>query len=300
MSALVPGGEKERDFSWLDWSLVRDLSPDGHDLALRRERRRGKGPATPRTSAGPTARRPFASVPKCSQSLRRRAARAGDRRGGHESTDSALYPIGTASRRMFPRTRAPHGPRPTFFDGARQDPVLRQRAGSRHTTLVQGVDDTKPRAISPEGYRFAGRGRLPDGKLATVTGPDQAPSTCIPVEGGEPTPIPGMVTGDIPSSWSPDGRGLLVRRRGEVPHAHHGPRTRGVREKRSCLEKSSIPPDPAGVTVGEPVLRHEERNRPTGSSMSIPTTPETWPTSNGRRRPSSCLRRSLYKIRATQ
>src|SRR5206468_8159563 len=27
--ALAPGEQKERDLSWLDWSLVRDLSPDG-------------------------------------------------------------------------------------------------------------------------------------------------------------------------------------------------------------------------------------------------------------------------------
>ncbi|HSP93430.1 MAG TPA: protein kinase, partial [Thermoanaerobaculia bacterium] len=32
ISALLPGAEKERDFSWLDWSLVRDISPDGQML----------------------------------------------------------------------------------------------------------------------------------------------------------------------------------------------------------------------------------------------------------------------------
>ena len=43
ISALVPGAEKERDYSWLDWSLIRDISADGQTL-LFGESGEGGGP----------------------------------------------------------------------------------------------------------------------------------------------------------------------------------------------------------------------------------------------------------------
>ena len=93
-------------------------------------------------------------------------------------------------------------------------------------------------------------GVSPDGKFTTVTGPDQR-NYLYPVEGGEPTPIPGLVAGDIPCGWSPDGREILIRRRGEVParimllDLHSG---------QKGLWKELIPPDPAGVTSISPVV----------------------------------------------
>ena len=43
ISVLLPGSEKERDFSWLDWGLIRDVTPDGQ-MILFDETGEGGGP----------------------------------------------------------------------------------------------------------------------------------------------------------------------------------------------------------------------------------------------------------------
>ncbi|MGH9368406.1 MAG: TolB family protein, partial [Thermoanaerobaculia bacterium] len=110
---------------------------------------------------------------------------------------------------------------------------------------VQGTDDARPRAISPEGYRAFDRSISPDGKLVAVIGPDQK-QYLYPVEGGEPSAIPGLVAGDIPASWTADGRSLLIGRRGEVPLKVF---QLDLRTGRKELWKELIPPDPAGITT---------------------------------------------------
>ncbi len=51
---LAPGAQQERDLSWLDWSWIADLSPDGQRAAVQRVRRRsGSG----RCSLSPEDRR---------------------------------------------------------------------------------------------------------------------------------------------------------------------------------------------------------------------------------------------------
>ena len=52
---------RERDLSWLDLSLVTDLSADGRQLVFS-ESGEGGGPGTPCSSAAPTAPRPCASA----------------------------------------------------------------------------------------------------------------------------------------------------------------------------------------------------------------------------------------------
>ena len=104
----------------------------------------------------------------------------------------------------------------TFLPDGRKISFSGAEPGRGVRLWVQGVEEDKPRAISPEGYRMLWSGCSPDGSVAVVTGPDQR-FYFYPLAGGEPTPIPGLVAGDIPFSFSADGRSLLVRRRGEVP-----------------------------------------------------------------------------------
>jgi eukaryotic-like serine/threonine-protein kinase len=253
MSALVPGGEKERDFSWLDWSLVRDLSPDGQTL-LFGESGEGGGPGysayVRRADGSPAVRLGPGNALSLSAGGRLALAIVGEA----TSQRIALYPIGTGEPKIFP----PNGLRmdqATFFDGSRRILFSASEPGRGTRLWVQGVEEAKPRAISPEGYRMLDGGVSPDGKLTVVSGPDQR-QYFYPVEGGEPTPIPGLVAGDIPFAWSPDGRELLVRRRGEVP-------TRilvlDARSGEKKLWKELIPPDPAGVTSVSPVFVTPDR-----------------------------------------
>jgi Tol biopolymer transport system component len=117
---------------------------------------------------------------------------------------------------------------------------------------IQGIEDARPRAISPEGYRGFNHGVSPDGKFVAVTGPDQR-FYLYPIEGGEPTPIPGLLPGEVVRGWAPDGESLLVDRRGDVPSKVFAVHARSGRRE---VWRELIPPDPAGIsTIGGLAVR---------------------------------------------
>ena len=60
MIGLAPGETKERDLSWLDWSVPSSLSPDGQ-MILFQEAGEGGGPSTLSIFARPTVRPPSGS-----------------------------------------------------------------------------------------------------------------------------------------------------------------------------------------------------------------------------------------------
>jgi Tol biopolymer transport system component len=253
ISALLPGSEKERDFSWLDWSLLRDLSQDGETM-LFGESGEGGGPGysayvrkadgSPAVRLGPG--NVFALSPDAQLSL--------GVVGEAADQQIVLYPIGAGEPRKLP-TAGLRIFMATFLPDGRRILFAANEAGHGTRLWVQGLQDAKPRAVSPEGYRMVFAGVSPDGKLTTATGPDQR-FYLYPVDGGEPTPIRGLVPGDIPSGWSPDGRELLIRRRGEVPARVM---LLDLASGQKKLWKELVPPDPAGVTSVSPVIATPDR-----------------------------------------
>ncbi len=247
ISGLVPGSPKERDFSWLDWSLARDLSPDGQML-LFDETGEGGGPGysvcvrkadgSPAVRLGPGLA--AALSPDGGSVL------AFTKEGS--AYRMVVYPIGAGEPRRLPATPIrieqagwlPDGRR-ILFSGSEPD------HGSR--IWVQGLDDAKPRPVAPEGYRMFAKGLSPDGRAVASLGPDQR-FYLYPVEGGEPTAIPGLVKGDVPSGWTQDGRSIFVRARGEVPQRLW---KLDVATGRKELWKELMPPDPAGIWLISPV-----------------------------------------------
>jgi hypothetical protein len=100
----------------------------------------------------------------------------------------------------------------------------------------------KPKAVSPEGVGFATT-LSPDGKLAATT-LSGGPAVIVPVEGGDPRPVPGSVTGDLPSIWSSDGRALFV----VVPAAPGSRIDRiDIATGKRTTERTLIPADKAGL-----------------------------------------------------
>jgi hypothetical protein len=247
ISVLLPGSDKERDFSWLDWGLIRDVTPDGQ-MILFDETGEGGGQGY------------SVYVRKADGSP---AVRLGRGVGAELSPDARLalglekvgdlnrvviYPIGAGEPKTLPPTPIrieqagwlPDGRR-IIFSGSEPD------RGSR--IWVQGLDEVKPKPVSPEGYRIFGKGLSPDGRHVAAIGPDQR-FYQYPVEGGEPTPIPGLVKGDVPGQWTRDGRSLFLRRRGDIPQRIM---KFDVTTGRKELWKELMPPDPAGVWIVSPV-----------------------------------------------
>jgi len=243
ISALAPGGEKERNLSWLDWSLVRDLSRDGQTL-LFDETGEGGGSGysvyVRKTDGSPAVRLGEGAGAALSPDGRLALSLVGP----VSSPTMVLYPVGTGDTKSLPAAGLRIRDVSWFPDG-RRILISANEADHGLRLWVQALDGGKPRAISPEGYEGFLHSISPDGKSAAVTGPDRR-FYLYPVEGGEPTPLPGLLVGDIPCGWSADGHSLFVRRRGELPARILLVDTRSGRRQ---IWKELKPTDPAGVTT---------------------------------------------------
>jgi Tol biopolymer transport system component len=250
ISALPPGSEKERDLSWLDWSLVRDLSHDGQIL-LFDESGEGGGAGysvyVRKTDGSPAVRLGEGAGAALSPDGRLALGIA----GGSLAQRILLHPIGTGEARSLPGMGLRIHNVDWLPDGRR---ILISANEPDHGVRlwIQGIEDARPRAISPEGYRGFNHGVSPDGKFVAVTGPDQR-FYLYPIEGGEPTPIPGLLPGEVVRGWAPDGESLLADRRGEVPSKVFAVHARSGRRE---VWRELIPPDPAGIsTIGGLAVR---------------------------------------------
>ncbi len=234
--------QQERDLSWLDWSSVQDIAPDGSFFVFA-ESGEGGGPGyssylrrmdgsppvrlgtgTPR-SISPDGRWTLAVtlVPPKPQ-LSSLPTGAGESRvvtaGGLSVTLAAWFP-----------------------DGKRVLLNASEGTGGTRLFLLENLD-AKPRPLSPPGYRALPHGISPDSKVAAVVGPDRR-HYLYPLGGGEPTPIPGLEPGEDPVGWTSDGRLLYVFRRGDYPGKVY--RLEPATGKRE-LWKVLTPPDPAGIS----------------------------------------------------
>ena len=247
ISVFLPGSDKERDFSWLDWGLIRDVTPDGQ-MILFDETGEGGGPGYSvyvRKADGSPAVRLGRGV-GAELSPDGRTALAVEKQGDLNRLVS--YPIGAGEPKTLPATAIRIEQAGWLPDGRRI--ILSGSEPDRGSRIwVQGLDEAKPKPVSPEGYRIFGKGLSPDGRHVAAIGPDQR-FYQYPVEGGEPTPIPGLVKGDVPGQWTRDGRSLFVRRRGDMPQRIM---KLDVTTGRKELWKELMPPDPAGVWTVSPV-----------------------------------------------
>ncbi|HEY3124113.1 MAG TPA: protein kinase [Thermoanaerobaculia bacterium] len=242
VSALPPGAEKERNLSWLDWTLVRGLSSDGRTLLFDESGEgggRGYSVYVRKTDGSPAVRLGEGSGAGLSPDGRLALSLV----GSVFSPTVVLYPVGTGEPKSLPPTGLRIQDASWLPDGKR---ILLSANEPEHGTQlwVQRIGDPKPRAISPEGYTSFAHAISPDGKFAAVSGPDRR-LYLYPIAGGEPTPIPGLDPADIPSGWTADGRSIFVRRRGEVPAKIFLVDPQSGRKE---IWKQLTPADPAGVT----------------------------------------------------
>jgi predicted Ser/Thr protein kinase len=238
--ALPTGEEKERDLSWLDWSLLRSLSADGKTIYFS-ESGEGGGvgyslyvrgtdgsPAVRLGEGGPAALSPDA---KWALGILR------------PTTDAELiaYPTGTGEARRLPMDNLKVQDADWTPDGKRIV-VEATEPGRGGRLYIRDFAGGKPRPITPEGYRLFVNGISPDGKAVAVRGPDDR-LYLYPLEGGEPTPLPGLTTLDRPIGWTNDGRLYVFRREAPARVYRYDPRT-GQKE----LWKELMPRDAAGVS----------------------------------------------------
>jgi serine/threonine protein kinase/Tol biopolymer transport system component len=242
ISGLPPGETRERDLSWLDWSLLKDIRADDA-MMLFDETAEGGG------SQGSVYLRPMDGSP---------AIRLGDGTGRAISPDGQwvlasrmdagnlgqlyLLPTGVGEPRDVPLEGLfCHGA--GWFSDSRRI-VVAASEGSKSSRLWE-VDafSGERRAFSPEGIRTFDTRILPrrDGVLATL---GDSGFLFFPLDGGEPRTLPGIERNDRPISWTAEGEGVFVYRSNEFPgYVYRVNLETGDRTRLNAL----TPPDPTGV-----------------------------------------------------
>ncbi len=244
MLALPLGETKERDLTWLDWSLPANVSPDGA-LVLFSESGEGGGAGysvyVRKTDGSPAVRLGEGSAQALSPDGKWALAIA------HVASDPQLaaYPTGAGEPRLFPRDGlsvlnggwSPDGKRILF---------TASEPGRGPRLFTRDFAGGKPAALTPEGY--VGILVLPDGKSAVMTGPDRK-TYLYPISGGEPTPVPGIEPADSVDQSTADSRFLYVHRREAPLKVYRLELATGHKE----LWRTLMPADAAGVSSLSPI-----------------------------------------------
>jgi serine/threonine protein kinase/Tol biopolymer transport system component len=212
MIGLAPGEKKERDLSWLDWSVPSDLSADGRSLLF--------------TEAGE------GGGPKYAVYLRKTdgspAIRLGEGNGGALSPDGkwalarsnvapsplVLLPTGVGELKPLPQDTLNHV-RVRWLPDGKRFVFSGNEPGHGMRLYVETAEEGKPRAISPEGVS-SNWTVSPSGDQVAAIGPDRR-IYLYPINGGEARLVNGVEPNETPTAWSSDGRALFVYQYGEIP-----------------------------------------------------------------------------------
>ena len=206
------GEPKEKDLSWLDWSVPGSLSADGK-MILFFESGEGGGPKYAvylrNTDGSP-------------------AIRLGEGTGLSLSPDGqwalsrlnivpsplVLYPTGVGDMKQLKDDGLNHIAG-TFLPDGKRFVFTGTEAGHGARLYVESLDDAKPHAFSMEGIA-SGMVVSRDGTTVAARGPDQK-IYLFPVNGGDAKVVANTEPGEFPTAWSADGRSLFVITRGQIP-----------------------------------------------------------------------------------
>jgi serine/threonine protein kinase/WD40 repeat protein len=215
MIALAPGETKERDLSWHDWSVPRDISDDGKLVSFDETGEAGGetgGLYVRGTDGSPAVRLGDGRSPSLSPDGNWALAL------NNATTQRGLIELPTGageSRTISTGNVRVH--QAFFFPDARHILELGSVPDGHGLRLwVQGMNEATPRPFTPEGVSVAYRSCIsPDGKQVAAQDPE-GKITIYPVAGGTSMIVPNTQAGDVPVQWTQDGKSLLIGRR-EVP-----------------------------------------------------------------------------------
>jgi len=201
---------KEVDLSWLDWSLMADISDDGRFVVFT-EAGEGGGKGYSiylrALDGSPAVRLGEGSA----QSISRDGKQVLAFVGSPEAPEIAIYPTGAGEAKKLPAGGLALRAARWLPDG-RHFLAVGAEKGHELRTYAFDVEGGAPRPVTPEGYR--GIQISPDGKRLVGRGPKGA-TFVYEIEGGEPKEVPGIEATWALVGWLPDGR-LLLRKGGST------------------------------------------------------------------------------------
>jgi eukaryotic-like serine/threonine-protein kinase len=244
-----PGDAKERDLSWLDWSSAFDLTPDGKTV-LFSETGEGSGTGYSCFIRGTDGSPPVRLGDGVALAISPDGKWVTANTTREEKPKLWLYPTGAGEKKLLPTGNLAVESSAEWLQDGKAVIFTANEPGRGSRVFVIPVADGTPKALTPEGYRLVGRSASPDGKVVIVIGPDRR-RYFYPLQGGEPTPVPGLEQDETPTRWSADGRSLYVLRRRDVPaRVFRLDLASGKRE----LWKELMPSDGSGVQDISPVI----------------------------------------------
>ncbi len=245
MSGLAPGESKERDLSWHDWTIPRDISDDGKLVAFDETGEAGgeTGAMYIRgTDGSPAVRLGDGTAPSLSPDGKWVLGRVFGLQ--HRLVE---LPTGPGQSRSF-STGDVQVDLAYFFPDSRHILEVGSRAGQGVRLWIQDVKDGDPRPISPEGASVSYRSCIsPDGTRVAAKDPDQK-ITIYSINGGQPVPVAGVEPGEGPIQWTPDGKNLLVGA-WELPNRVY---MIDLASGKRTLFKTFAPSDPTGLFDSAP------------------------------------------------
>jgi len=208
-----PGDEKERELSWLDYSLVTDITPDGQKILIT-ESGEGGGPGYSaylrKTDGSPAVRLGAGGTEVFSPDGDWAISIVGE-----EKPQIVLLPTSVGE----PRSLSYEGIDPLnadFLPGGKQIVFTASQAGRGTRLYLRPVTGEKSRALTPEGYSMFRGTITPDGKSVVVSGPDRR-VYLYPLAGGEPRALDGLKDIHRPARFSPDGKYLYLQEEQTIP-----------------------------------------------------------------------------------
>jgi eukaryotic-like serine/threonine-protein kinase len=201
-------GSPVQDFSWLDFSFARDISPDGRSIAF--------------TYSGQGSSQNYDVYVRGVHDAE--ARRLGEGQAEQFSPDGASVLAvvhGPPSRVMLLPTGAGQ-PRTVstadvtvvharWLPDGRRLLLIGNAPGRGARAYVQNLSEgAVPQPMTPEGIGFLDQIALTlDGARVAFRSPEGR-VTIYPIDGGTPTPANGFTDRETPIGWSADGRSLLI------------------------------------------------------------------------------------------
>lgn len=238
--ALFPGSKQEQDVSWMDFSAVRDFTPDGK-LLLFDESGEGGG-----TSGAIFLRRTDGSAPvKLANAISQSISSDGKWVLAErlDSLNLVAIPTGAGEMKSLPISGI-------SFDWANWLPdgihllVSGSKPGQGGRVYLASVDGGDLRPITPEGTEPTSYSQSvsPDGKSVLVLDTQQKPFVCS-IEQASCKPIAGIEDGEITFGWRGDGRAVYTYRPAVPAKVYEVDLASGQRR----LWRELNPLDPVGV-----------------------------------------------------
>jgi Tol biopolymer transport system component len=244
ISAVSDG--TSRDLSWLDYSVVRDVSADGHTIVFSESGEGGGsiyGVYLRRTDGSPAIRLGDGTTESLSPDGKWVLSIPRNKK----PAQIVALPTGTGQPHMVTNDAISHRNARWFPNGQR---VLFQGnlPGEPPRLWVQNFDGGKPVAITPPNV--VGTLVTPDGAQVLGRASDRR-YYFFPIAGGTPIPVPALRDGDVPVRFSSDGAAVYVGTFGKIPALLHKV---DLRSGERVEWSSAIPADPAGLINVGPIL----------------------------------------------